>query len=380
MKKTVYLWLVKLISWFAQFRQTDTIIYLMSFADNLDFIEQLHQTVGDRLVVYYLSSAQSGAAQLLPADITIRPFHDSIRFAMTGVPVLTCAADIYCDNYYAFTAGLKRRQGQRIIQLWHASGAVKAFGWHDPATLKRSPADQKRFQAVYDQITDYVVGSTKMGQVFAANYHVPQQRMRVLGYPRSDRYCQSAWVSATRQAIFQQHPALRDREVVLYAPTYRAGVTFDLPADFATLKLKATQVLVIKLHPHLAAQAQQLYQRYPNLITLVPEFSTDELLTVTTTLISDYSSVIFDYALLPNCQKIILFTFDWASYRRAVGLQADFKQWAPGPFVTTTAELNQELATPAKANQLTSFNQLWNTQNDGQATKRTLAYFYPQSR
>ena len=122
----------------------------MSFADNLAFIEQLHQRVGDRLMVYYLPAAETGARKLLPAGITIRPFHDSLRFAVTGIPVLTTAADIYCDNYFAFTAGLKRRSTQRLIQLWHASGAIKAFGWGDPQTQQRGTAAQRRFQAVYD--------------------------------------------------------------------------------------------------------------------------------------------------------------------------------------------------------------------------------------
>jgi len=378
-KKIGYLWLVRLVSWLSHFRQSQQVIYLMSFADNLAFIEQLHQRVGDRLVVYYLPAAETGARKLLPAGITIRPFHDSLRFAMTGIPVLTAAADIYCDNYFAFTAGLKRRSTQRLIQLWHASGAIKAFGWGDPQTQQRSTADQQRFQAVYDQMTDFVVGSEKMGQVFASSYQLPKTRMRVLGYPRSDRYCQPDWVRATRAAIYAKYPALQGRDVILYAPTYRAGVTFTLPADFSQLKLADNQVLVLKLHPHLADQAQRLYERYPNLITLVPTFSTDELLTVTNTLISDYSSVIFDYALLPNCQKIVFFTFDWDSFQRSVGLQADFKQWAPGTFVKTTAALDQVLKQPANPSQLASFNQLWNTKNDGQATERTLDYFYPRS-
>ncbi|MGV7309204.1 CDP-glycerol glycerophosphotransferase family protein, partial [Mycobacterium kansasii] len=78
--------------------------------------------------------------------------------------------------------------------------------------------------------------------------------------------------------------------------------------------------LIIKLHPHLASQERDLQARFPDQVTLVPEFSTDELLTVASTLISDYSSVVFDYALLPNCQKMIFYVFDWQYYEREVGL------------------------------------------------------------
>ena len=164
----------------------------------------------------------------------------------------------------------------------------------------------------------------------------------------------------------------------MYAPTYRAGVQFALPADFKQLKLRPDQHLIIKLHPHLAEQERDLQARYPDLVTLVPEFSTDELLTVANTLVSDYSSVVFDYALLPNCQKIVFYVFDWDHYEQEVGLQADFRDWAPGPLVRTVVDLNHVLAMPGAPLQLTQFNQLWNTRNDGHAIERTLAYFYPR--
>lgn len=379
MKKTIYVWLVRIISWLAHFSTTDRVIYLMSFADNLDFIRQLNQRIPGRVTVYYLPSASTGAAQLAQAGIVTQPYHDSIRFALTGIPAITRATDVYIDNYYGFTAGLTRRSSQRLIQLWHAAGAVKTFGWGDPQTAQRSADDRQRFQAVYDQITDYVVGSDKMGRIFAASYHVPETRMRVLGYPRSDRYCESDWVKRTATAIYQKYPEFKQQEVILYAPTYRAGVQFTLPADFGQLKLRPDQRLVIKLHPHLVDQERDLQARYPDQVMLVPEFSTDELLTVANTLISDYSSVVFDYALLPSCQKIVFYVFDWDHYKREVGLQADFKDWAPGPFVMTVAGLNQVLAMPATSLQLVRFNQLWNTRNDGHAIERTLAYFYPQA-
>ncbi|MFC6181910.1 CDP-glycerol glycerophosphotransferase family protein [Lactiplantibacillus daowaiensis] len=372
------MWLVTLVSWCCHFKATDQVIYLMSFADNLDFIRALQQRLGARLVVYYLPAARAGAAVLAADGVAVQPFHDSLRFAVTGIPTVTQAAVVYCDNYYAFLGGVTMSRHQRIIQVWHAAGAVKAFGWGDPQTSQRAAADQRRFQRVYNHFTDYVVGSEKMGQVFAASYHVDRSRMRVLGYPRSDRYRDATWIDQTRAAIYQAHPDWQDRRIVLYAPTYREGVTFTLPTDFGQLKLAPDQVLVLKLHPHLQAQTAQLLAQYPDLLTTATDFSTDELLTVTDTLISDYSSVIFDYALLPNCQKMVFYVFDWQNYQQRVGLQPDFEQWAPGPLVRTVTALNQALAQPATVASRQAFNALWNAKNDGQAVQRTVAYFHQQ--
>lgn len=378
MAKVIYIWLIRIVSWCAHFRRTTTVIYLMSFGDNLDFIRQLNKRVPSRLTVYYLPAAQRAAEELATTGVTVRPFHDSLALVFRLVPVITRAADVYVDNYYAFTAGLYRHPQQRVIQVWHASGAVKAFGWDDPQTAKRSPQAQRRFQAVYNHITDYVVASDKMGAVFANSYHVPMTRMRVLGYPRSDRYRHPDWVDRTRAAIYARYPQFKDHDVILYAPTYRAGVQFELPTDFDQLRLNQHQLLVVKLHPHLAAQADVLVQRYPQNVMTVPEFSSDDLLTVASTLVSDYSSVIFDYALLPNCKKMVFYDFDRAEFSRTVGLQPDLTSWLPGPRVTTVAELSAALAAPVTQQPLLSFNQLWNTRNDGHATERTLTYFYPK--
>ena len=70
MKKVIYVWLVRIISWLAHFGTSDQVIYLMSFADNLDFIQELNQRVPGRLTVYYLPSAATGAAQLVRAGNT----------------------------------------------------------------------------------------------------------------------------------------------------------------------------------------------------------------------------------------------------------------------------------------------------------------------
>ena len=380
MKKTIYMRLVILMSWLTHWRGSAQVIYLMSFADNLTFIKQLQQRLGTQLTVYYLPAATKGALALKAAGVQVVPFHDSVGFALTGVPVITRAATIYCDNYFAFIGGLVTRPTQRIVQLWHAAGAVKAFGWGDPQTHQRSAADQRRFQHVYNHFTDYVVGADKMGQVFATSYRVNPTRMRPLGYPRSDRYQDAAWIKQTRAAIYAAHPTWASKQLVLYAPTYREGVTFELPADFGQLKLASNQVVVLKLHPHLQAQTDRLLAQYPTLLTTATDFSTDELLTVTDTLVSDYSSVIFDYAGLPNCQKMVFYVFDWQTYQQRVGLQPDFESWVPGPLVKSVSALTQALAQPvtASAAQLAAFNRLWNQYNDGQAGARTVAYFHPK--
>ena len=91
-----------------------------------------------------------------------------------------------------------------------------------------------------------------------------------------------------------------------------------------------------------------------------------------TGLITDYSSVIFDYSLLPIAKQILFYCYDYDQYAQRVGIQADFKSWIPGKMVTTTSDLIREVQQPLEATDFTEFNQLWNTANDGHATERVL--------
>lgn len=378
--KEIYLWLVRLMSLLWAGRRQKDVIYLLSFADNLPFIQALAAKLpaGHRLVVFYRPKCQAAAATLAATGITVRPFEDNLAFVLTGIPQIMRARLLFCDNYYAFLGGLYHPRRMRIVQLWHAAGAIKRFGWDDPTTAQRSTSDQRRFQAVYDQFDEYVVGAPAMGQVFATSYRVPLSRMQVLGYPRSDRLQDASWVNATQQRVWQQVPALKGHRVILYAPTYREGVTFTPPAGLAAaLRQDPTARVVVKLHPALATTADELQRQLGPQGVAAPELSTTELLTVAETLVTDYSSVAFDYSLLPNAHSLLFYLFDLPAYRQDPGVQADLLDWLPGPVMTTNDQLAAAIQADA-ATELTQFNQHWNRANDGHATERVVARYVAQ--
>ena len=125
--------------------------------------------------------------------------------------------------------------------------------------------------------------------------------------------------------------------------------------------------------PHVKAAEKQFKQQLDSdKVIWVDDFSTNDLLLVADRLITDYSSVIFDYSLLPNAKQILFYCYDYDQYAQQVGIQADFKSWIPGKMVTTTMDLIKEVQSPLEATDFTQFNQLWNTANDGHATERVL--------
>lgn len=375
--KEFYLWLVRLMSHVTGMRRRNNVVYLMSFNDNVALIRSLAQALptGSQLVVFYRPAQAAVAQELAAGGIQTHVFRDGLRFVLTGIPVIMTAHILFCDNYYAFLGGLYHPQGMRIVQLWHAAGAIKRFGWEDPTTKQRSASDQRRFQAVYDHFDEYVVGSPAMGAVFQRSYHAPANKMRVLGYPRSDRLRDGQWVERTRQRVYQAVPALMGHRVILYAPTYREGVTFTPPQGLSQALAADPQArVVVKLHPALATAASDLHRELGDQVVSAPMVSTTELLTVAETVVTDYSSVAFDYSLLSNAHSLLFYLFDLPSYTRNPGVQSDLLDWLPGPVLRTSQELAAAIVADRQTD-LTQFNARWNTANDGRATDRVVDHY-----
>ena len=359
------------------------VVYLMSFVGNEHLIKafaDLAKQLGRNFTVLYLPQCQAAAAKLAAKGIQTVEFTDGFDFLLHKLQIVMRARLLLCDNYYAFLSGcVFNHQRTHVVQLWHANGAIKTFGWEELTTSQRSAADKRRFQKVYDQFDEYLVGSKKMAQVFAQSYHVPQTRMSVIGYPRTDQLFNKIWQIQISQKIKTQYPCLIGKELILYTPTYREDKTgkptMNLPEDFKQFvnQLSDNQRLIIKLHPHVKAVEKQLKQQLnSDKVIWVDDFSTNDLLVIADRLITDYSSVIFDYSLLPNAKQILFYCYDYDQYAQQVGIQADFKSWIPGKMVTTTVELINEVQQPLEATDFTQFNQLWNTANDGHATERVL--------
>ncbi|XIF19725.1 MAG: Hypothetical protein AJITA_00406 [Acetilactobacillus jinshanensis] len=149
---------------------------------------------------------------------------------------------------------------------------------------------------------------------------------------------------------------LKDR-IILYAPTYRKDVTFNPPNGLENaLTCDPSAIVIIRLHPALHRKFGLIKQKigHSSQIYYLNHTSTAELLTITNTLVTDYSSVAFDYSLLPNAYSIIFFMYDLDQYQRSPGCQPCFLKWFPDRPVTN----------------FQPFNLRWNTYNDGHASDR----------
>ncbi|MGX7014875.1 CDP-glycerol glycerophosphotransferase family protein [Vagococcus silagei] len=359
--KTGYDWLVKLFSLGKTTTNPQKVTYLLSFPNNdHGLIRELNQKYD--LTVCYTKDLTDEATGLALLGIKTQPIFGISGLKKTVKAVRTsrwCLA----DNYFAFLGAIKKPEGLAIIQLWHATGAIKTFGYEDASVASRSTSDKHRFNRVYASFDAVVVASPRMGQIFERSYGIHPEKLWSLGFPRTDHL-----VLEKETAV----PIVKTKKRILYLPTYRDYDLEEYPLDLAVLseRLSAEYELWIKEHP--ASHWPKPDQDDGGFVHLVETAtSADDLLLAADVLITDYSSVAFDYSLIQPEGQLIFYWFDEARYRTQPGLQKGIETELSSMIAYHTEEVLAMIQNTEQTD-LSEFNQIWNTYNDGNATMRLL--------
>lgn len=374
--KLVYVWLVRFFSFLS--RRTpvkEKLVYLMSFPKNENgllesFIDQ-NPTVD--VVLFYEEPCKKEADKFKSLGVAVYPITLSLKDIKAEVFELMQAKVILCDNYFPILAGLFPQKETTIIQLWHANGAIKRFGLEDPTAMSRSFFDKIRFKQVYKRFDEYIVGSEMMGKIFQKSYQADGKKIIPLGYPRSDIYFDQVKIQQKRKKFYQAYPELNGKKIVLYAPTYREDKKSPALNIQKMYEVLGSEYAVItKLHPHVVTQVNpELYEGF--FYEKMQHFAIEDLLVVAECLITDYSSVPFEFTLLDNAEKIIFYCYDREEYEKHTGIQKDFEEWAPGVIVNTLEKALINIKKDTKTD-FKEFNQKWNTYNDGHAKERLIEH------
>ena len=354
------------------------VAYLMSFPKNDNgFIQSFkmeNPTV--HFIVFYTKNVEEEAKRLELHGIQVIPLNNTINSIKKTVSTLMISKVIICDNYFPILGGLFPKNETNIIQLWHANGAIKKFGLEDKFAQKQNRFDKKRYTKVYKRFSNYIVGSEMMGKVFKHSYNALDYQIDYIGNPRTDIYFNPQKLKEQEEYFYRIYPELRQKKIILYAPTYRNNRNENYPLDIGSLykAFKDEYVLLFRTHPHIHINKKKFCKDYERFCyTNLNQFSIENLLPVTDILITDYSSVPFDFTLLKKTKKIIFYCYDLEEYNSKQGIQENFSDWAPGAVVKTTEEIIENISTKDHGD-YNKFNLSWNQYNDGQSTQRLIKY------
>ena len=297
-----------------------------------------------------------------------------------------CRALFLVDYYFPAFAN-KPREGQDIVQLWHACGAFKMWGYS--TVDKKWGANKSSLDKfpVHNTYTNVCVSSPKVRFAYAEAFNCSEDVVKPLGTPRTDVYFDPAFVKSGRDTLNQLCPGIEGKKVILYAPTFRGNSlrnsymrnTLDLDALYENLHEE--YAFVMKLHP-LTAKAFKLTEeqkeKYNGFLYDVSKAANiDMALCAADIVISDYSSLIFEYSLLER--PMIFYAYDLEKYDSDRSFYFDYRSFVPGEIVVDTEGIINEvkrLETDFDKNKVINFKNDFMSACDGNSTKRICDYLF----
>jgi CDP-ribitol ribitolphosphotransferase len=294
--------------------------------------------VHDRMVERGLDRDYDLVTMLKPGITERWAFRDRFRLASA----LARADVILLDDSFPPLNWVELTEHVRIIQLWHASGAFKTVGY----SRAGKPGDLNPFSRTHKNYTAAIVSSDFDVPFYAEAFGIPEDRVVPTGIPRMDRYfdenARAAGVEAARAAF----PEIEGRQVILFAPTYRGETIRDASYGFEHLDYPALHalcverdaVVIIKMHPFVQeplAIPEPLRDRL--LDGSAAAIDVNDLLFAVDLVITDYSSIVFEYSTLGR--PMLFFAYDLDEYVATRDFYVPFESFVPGRIVRTFPEL-----------------------------------------
>ena len=204
------------------------------------------------------------------------------------------------------------------------------------------------------------------------------------GYPRNDYLLNHTPedVRKVKETLRITPEDIGGKKIILYAPTWRDnqhdsadGYSYQLGMDFARLRQALGEECIILFRAHYLVANQFDFAAYEGFVWDASQYpDINELYVVSDLLITDYSSVFFDYANLKR--PILFYMYDLAAYRDDIrGFYLDLSE-LPGPIVETEEALiqaiPQALEGDAYDEKYQRFHARFNALDDGHASERVV--------
>ena len=235
------------------------------------------------------------------------------------------------DGHCILASILYKKKGQKIVQIWHALGAVKKFGYQSVGKPGGNSAEAVSIMKLYKNY-DYVIApSEAIAEYYSEAFNIAKEKIALYGLPRID-YLIEGDEEKTKK-IEKTYPQLMEKENILYVPTFRKNGTVDIDDFIENARLDRYN-LVIRRHwldktDYTAAEKQGAI--------IDRNYSFFDWLKYCNKVITDYSAAAFEAAILEK--ELYFYIKDISDYECNVGLNIDLKNEAIAMFVYSDSEV-----------------------------------------
>lgn len=264
-------------------------------------------------------------------------------------------------DYNNYVVSKFKRKGVHVLQLWHASGAIKKFG---------NEIERDYPIANYDTV---IANSEEFREHYAKAFGVDKHKIDVTGIPKTDCLNDKEYLQRSKDKMYKEYPQIKGKKVILYAPTFRGRLLTGFKDAYMNLEylyklLNSEEYIVMyKMHPLLN---EYRISENDNIICC-NSVNLYQLFSVSDYLISDYSAIIFDYSLLGK--PMLFYAPDLKTYEKENGIYIDYLNEMPGPICYT----EEEIASYIKKNsfdldKIKDFEKKYHAYNDGKSLERVV--------
>lgn len=279
------------------------------------------------------------------------------------------------------------KENQIFVQCWHGT-PLKRLGYdleHFNNAMNTVSEIRRRYHIEASKFSYFLSPSKFASEKFATAWDLEKTNRKNIileeGYPRNDFL-----INYSKEDVARIKKILNieedNRKILLYAPTYRdnqhnasIGYTYKTEVDFDKLRGELSKEYIILFRAHWLVAQEFNFEKYKDFIIDVSNYDDiNELYIISDMLITDYSSVFFDYANLKR--PIIFYMYDLEEYRDELrGFYLSLEE-LPGNIIKEETKLIEEIKFLTNKfeydERYKCFNNKYNYLDDGKASKRVI--------
>lgn len=223
------------------------------------------------------------------------------------------------------TAAWVKKEGQMYINIWHGTPLKKlglaknAKGKHKNGIQQSNFIDADYLLYPNDYTKKHMLESYKVAELMPG-------KVLKLGYPRTGGMLEAA---QSDQTELRKMLAPNGEHIYAYMPTWKDYLKVDQVVaeskellDYLDANLREDQILYVNLHHRVSDSLD--YSQFKRIRQFPPTVDSYKLLALTDALITDYSSVFYDYLALRR--QIVLYCADYELYRKKRGTYMDLME------------------------------------------------------
>ena len=252
---------------------------------------------------------------------------DKMKYALHSILQMYHIATskvVILDSYCILISILNHKKGLKVIQMWHSMGTMKKFGYQ---ILDKNEGSKKEIAELMKMHKnyDYVLASSEAyAQQLADGFGCDVSKIRIFSLPRVDLLTDKEYKKEISKKIEEEYSDIAKKRNIVYCPTFRKneeGLKDEIYKMIEKIDFNKYN-FIVKLHPLSKINIDD------ERVIFDTKFSSMDMLFIADYMISDYSCIIYEAAIL-NIPLFFL-AFDLREYLSNRGLTIDYKKELPG--------------------------------------------------